>query len=181
MSNNDYLNDFTAAAQYIASTLNVTLINNSQSKQCNISGTERDGGKSKGGKDKRNKNTKLTHSYTPEEWRALSPEQRKRVQDARAEAKSKRKQDNKNNPKRVTAAMGSDTPVNNYDGDSDSYIDVHAGNVAEVLRKKNISSVHTEDTGDYMSSRTGNNRQKKSRVSMMSTLVIIMKYKMYSR
>jgi hypothetical protein len=45
MLNNTYLNDFSAAAQYIASTLNITLLNNSHSKQRNISATDRDGGK----------------------------------------------------------------------------------------------------------------------------------------
>jgi hypothetical protein len=98
----------------------------------------------------------------------LTPEQRKKVQEARAEAKAKKKQD-KNTPKRTAAAVGTETPGNSDDGDSDSYIDVHASNIAEVLRKKNISSVHTEDAGDYMSSRNGNNRQKKNRISMMSS------------
>ncbi len=81
-----------------------TLLNNSHFKQQHISGTERDGNKNKGEK---NKNKKLTCSYTPEEWRALAPEQRKKIQEAQAEVKAKRRQDNNNNAKRIMPAVGS--------------------------------------------------------------------------
>jgi hypothetical protein len=62
MSNNDFLNDFTAAAQYIASTLNITLLNNSQSKQRSISATECDANKTK---EARKKGTRIRNSLVP--------------------------------------------------------------------------------------------------------------------
>lgn len=56
--------------------------------------------------------------------------------------------------------------------DEESYIVFHSGNVVEVLKKMNISSAHTDDTGDFMSScsnQTGKQKTKKSRVGMIST------------
>jgi hypothetical protein len=85
----DYLNDFTKATLYIASTLNVMLININQKR--NISNVNtKNRGKNKGG------GKKLTRSYSPAEWRALSNEERKKVLEARAKAKADRANDNTN-------------------------------------------------------------------------------------
>jgi hypothetical protein len=172
-----YLNDFTAAALFIASTLNVTL-NNTNQKQRNIGATStQEGGrrnnnnKGRGRGGKNNKNN-LTRSYTPEEWRALSPQERKKVLEACAKAKAnKNKNQNQTQSqdgKRTTAAVGSESQT--QDDDEASYIDVHAGNIAEILHKNNISSASTADAGDHMTSRIGAaNLRKKSRISMMSS------------
>lgn len=52
-------------------------------------------------------------------------------------------------------------------------MDIDEMNISKVLRRKNISSFHTEDAGDYMSSKTktnepGNNT-KRVRISTVSS------------
>jgi len=85
----DYLNDFTKATLYIASTLNVMLINTNQKR--NISNVNtKNRGKNKGG------GKKLTRTYSPAEWRALSNEEKKKVLEDRAKAKADRANDNTN-------------------------------------------------------------------------------------
>jgi len=146
------MNDFTAAAQYIASTLNIAILNSNANSRRNISGTNRkNNGKRQG---KTNNNKKLTRSYTPEEWRKLSKEQRKEILEARAKNKDLRakEKDKDGNNNRLAAAAGN-TPNEPQEDDDESYTDVHAGNVAEILRKKNIAAAHTDDAGDHMSSR----------------------------
>jgi hypothetical protein len=160
LATSDYLNDFTKAALYIASTLNVMLININQKR--NISNVNtKNRGKNKGG------GKKLTRSYSPAEWRALSNEERKKVLEARAKAKADRANDNTNtgagrnaNNKRTTAA------VNTQDsGSEEGDILVHAGNVAEVLRQKNVPNAPPADAGDRMSSR----KSKSTRINMLSS------------
>jgi hypothetical protein len=156
----EYLNDFTKAVLYIASMLNVTLINQNQSQRRNISNVNtKNRGKGKGHK-------KLTRSYSPAEWRALSNEEREKVLDAHAKAKTEResKKGDKDAPntggKRIAAAV----TTGNGDTDSDE-INVHAGNILEVLRQKNIPCAPPADAGDHMSSR----RNKLSRINMISS------------
>jgi hypothetical protein len=135
----DYLNDFTKAALYIASTLNVTLINTNQKRNISNVNTK---GKGKGG------GKKLTRSYSPVEWRALSNEERKKVLDARAKAKSDHANKSNNtgaggNPinKGTTAAVNTQE---NSSGSEEGELLVHAGNVAEVLRQKKKTVPHQQ-------------------------------------
>ncbi len=164
----EYLNDFTKAALYIVSMLNVTLINNSNQKR-NISNVntknDKKTGKLRGGK-------KLTRSYSPAEWRALTNEERKKVLEARAEAKAKgnANRDNKKNngsmnSSRRNASAVSTNDNNSSGGSDDGEILVHAGNIAEVIRQKNIPNAPPTDAGDHMSSR----RNKSARINMMSS------------
>ncbi len=165
----DYLNDFTKAALFIASTLNIMLSNTNNCRNIsNVNTRHNSGGRNTG----KGKGKKLTCSYSPAEWRALSQEEWKRVLKARAKAKqdkAKNKQQNdsignKNN-KRSTADINTD---NTSECSNETELHVHAGNVAEVLWQKNISSVATDDAGDHISSRCPGNR-KASRISMMSS------------
>jgi hypothetical protein len=146
------MNDFTAAVQYIASTLNVAMLNSNTNNRRNIPGTNhKNNGKRQG---KTNNNKKLTRSYTPEEWRKLSREQRKEILEARAknkELRAKEKDKDGNNNRLASAARN--TPYEPQDDDDESYIDFHAGNVTEIIRKKNIAAAHNDDAGDHMSSR----------------------------
>jgi hypothetical protein len=71
-----YFNNFTEAAQYIASTLNITLSVN-RDRNCNIGSTTTNNGRAQGGKNNRKGNKKQTHSYSPAKWRALSKEEKK--------------------------------------------------------------------------------------------------------
>ena len=64
------------------------------------------------------------------------------------------------NNKRTTAA------VNTQDsGSEEGDILVHAGNVAEVLRQKNVPNAPPADAGDHMSSR----KSKSTRINMLSS------------
>jgi len=60
------------------------------------------------------------------------------------------------------------TPNESQDDDDQSFIDVHAGNVAEIIHKKNIATVYTEDARDHMSSRH-KDRNKHKRINMISS------------
>jgi hypothetical protein len=98
----------------------------------------------------------------------LSNEERKKVLDARAKAMADRANKSNNtgaggNPinKRTTAAVNTQ---DNSSGSEEGELLVHAGNVAEVLRQKNISAAPA-DAGDHMSSR----RQKAARINMLSS------------
>jgi hypothetical protein len=84
-----------------------------------------------GGKGKGNK--KLTHSYSPAEWRALLNEERKKVLDVHAKAKAERK--NKKGDKDVPNTGGERTAAADTTGNSEAdskEITVHAGNIAEI-------------------------------------------------
>jgi hypothetical protein len=82
-----------------------------------------------GGKGKGNK--KLTHSYSPAEWRAN--EERKKVLDVHAKAKAER--ENKKGDKDVPNTGGERTAAADTTGNSEAdskEITVHAGNIAEI-------------------------------------------------
>lgn len=56
-----------------------------------------------------------------------------------------------NNTKRSAAAVNSNE--NNSTGSNESELLVHAGNIADVLRQKNIQPAYTDDAGDHKTSR----------------------------
>jgi hypothetical protein len=141
------------------------------------------GNQNQGGGHGKKGSNKLTRSYTPAEWRALSKDERKCIIQARNKAKANRdKKINKdgdgnnkrNGQERSVSAV--ETDADNQD-DEASYFDVTADNVAETLREKNISVAHTEMAGDFMSSRNlvntvGKKSNKKTRISMIPTRCI---------
>jgi len=130
LSNSTYMNDFTVATQYIVSTLNVTILNNITSSKRNISGTNRRNDGKKQGRTKKGK--KVTRSFTPEEWRKLSKEQKKEILDARAKYKAQRakeeeKDANNGNNNHQAAAAG--TNLNDMQDDDDNCEDIHRVNL----------------------------------------------------
>jgi len=153
----EYLNNFTKAALYIVSTLNVTLINPNQKRNISHVNT---GGKKCQGKSNGKGNKKLTRSYSPAEWRALSEDEHKKILEARAKAKAeKAKRGNDSNAKWTAVAVKRSNESEHL---------VLKGIVAEVLRQKNIQPAHTDEAGDHMTSRC--QRQNKSaRINMISS------------
>lgn len=82
----------------------------------------------------------------------LSVDERKKVLEAKAKAKAeKAKMGSDNNTKRFSAAVNSNE--NNSTGSNESELLVHAGNIADVLRQKNIQPAYTVDAGDHITSR----------------------------
>jgi len=151
MATPNYLNNFTDAALFIASTLNITLSNTSSKRNISKTNTQGHQNRNIGGKNKK----KLTRHYTAEEWKMLSEEERQKIRNARNAKKnardkaSKNPQQNQQTPKRNVACV-----TGTVEGDdSEPEIDVHEGNVAQILRQKGIASVSTDDAGDHMTSR----------------------------
>lgn len=70
--------NFTEAARYIANTLNITL-SVQRDRNRNIGATTMHGNQNQGGGRGKKGNNKLTRSYTPAKWRALSKDERKRI------------------------------------------------------------------------------------------------------
>jgi hypothetical protein len=147
----NYLNNFTEAALFIASTLNITLLNATSKRNISKTTTNINPNNRKGGKNNKS-NKRLTRHYTLEEWKALTDEERQKVLNARKAKKAERdKQKGKKSPqngKRNVASVNT-----TEDKDEEQEIDVHEGNVAQILRQKGIASVSTDDAGDHMTSR----------------------------
>ncbi len=122
-----YFNNFTKAAQYIASTLNITLsVNRDQNR--NIGSTTTNNGRTQGGKNNRKGNKKLTRSYSPAKWRALSKEEKKRI--IQAQNKANRNKDDRNSQvksdgkRNINGRAISAVDVDNLGQDNDeSYIE----------------------------------------------------------
>jgi hypothetical protein len=149
----------------------------------NIGGTTMHGNQNQGGGHGKKGSNKLTRSYTPAEWRALSKDERKHIIQARNKAKANRDKkinkdgdgNNKQNGEEHSVSAV-ETDADNQD-DEASYFDMTADNEAETLRRKNISVAHTETAGNFMSSRNlvntvGKKFNKKTRISMISTRCI---------
>jgi hypothetical protein len=166
MATPTYLNNFTDAALFIASTLNITLSNTISTR--NISKTSTQGGK-KGGNQKNGK--KLTRHYTPDEWKALTDEERQKVRNARNAAKEKKNKqqqgnNNQNNQKGNKRNVAAVTGDNSAAYGDEEEIDVHEGNVVQILRQKGIASVSTDDAGDHMTSQ----RNTRLRINAIHTI-----------
>jgi hypothetical protein len=168
MATPTYLNNFTEAALFIASTLNITLSNTSSKR--NISKVTSDNGRNRN-TTKGNGKKKITRHYTLEEWKALSEDERQKVLNARNATKREREkrgtqtsqpQGNNKNKRNVAATTSNATE----DNDNDSEIEVHEGNVAQILRQKGIAAVNTEDAGDHMTSR----RNIRTRINAVQTI-----------
>jgi hypothetical protein len=96
----------------------------------------------------------------------LTEEERQKVRNARnAKKKSKDKpnETSQQNPKRNVASV-----TGNVDGgdENEAKIDVHEGNVAQILCHKGIVSVSTDDAGDHMTSR----RNTRARINAVHTV-----------
>jgi len=160
----NYLNNFTEAALFIASTLNIALLNATSKRNISKTTTNINPNNRKGGKNNKS-NKKLTRHYTLEEWKALTDEERQKVLNARKAKKAERdKQKGKKSPqsgKRNVASVNT-----TEDEDEEQEIDVHEGNVAQILRQKGIASVSTDDAGDHMTSR----RNTRARINAVHSI-----------
>jgi hypothetical protein len=96
----------------------------------------------------------------------LSNEERKKVLEARAKAKADCANNTNTGAGRNANNKQTTAAVNTQDsGSEEGEILVHAGNVAEVLRQKNLPNAPPEDARDHMSSR----RSKSARINMLSS------------
>jgi hypothetical protein len=97
MATPNYLNNFTDAALFIASTLNITLLNTSSKRNISKTSTLGHQNRNSGWKNKK----KLTRHYTAEEWKALTEEERQEIRNARNAKKNARDKSGKKKLSRI--------------------------------------------------------------------------------